>query len=111
MVLGNWSRKDTLYGGDAGYSVPSSGDLAAQLAEAIGKLPRFEPMEATQPEEKAVPAFVPPPPERHIGEGSFFVGDDRTIYQVEGGQTATGHLLRRAAQDRRHAQRPQDRRV
>ena len=32
------------------------------------------------------PAFVPPPPERHIAEGSFFVGDDKVIHQVEGGQ-------------------------
>ena len=31
-------------------------------------------------------AFVPPPPERHIAEGSFFVGDDKVIRQVEGGQ-------------------------
>ena len=32
------------------------------------------------------PAFTPPPPERHIAEGSFFVGDDKVIHQVEGGQ-------------------------
>src|SRR5262249_23293878 len=32
------------------------------------------------------PSFTPPPPERHIGEGSFFVGDDRIIYQSQGGQ-------------------------
>ena len=30
MVLGNWSRKDTLYGGE-GYSVLGNGDLAGQL--------------------------------------------------------------------------------
>ena len=30
MVLGNWSRKDTLYGGE-GYSVTGNGDLAEQL--------------------------------------------------------------------------------
>ena len=30
------------------------------------------------------PAFTPPPPERHITEGSFFVGDDRIICQVLG---------------------------
>ena len=34
----------------------------------------------------AAPAFTPPPPERHIAEGSFFVGDDKVIHQVEGGQ-------------------------
>ena len=32
------------------------------------------------------PAFTPPPPERHITEGSFFVGDDRVIRQVTDGQ-------------------------
>src|SRR5262249_33649708 len=32
------------------------------------------------------PAFTPPPLERHISEGSFFIGDNRTIYQSEGGQ-------------------------
>ena len=37
-------------------------------------------------QEEPAPAFTPPPPERHIGEGSFFVGDDRIIYQSEGGQ-------------------------
>ena len=37
MVLGTYSRQDRLY--DAGYSVKSSGDLAAQLATAIRRLP------------------------------------------------------------------------
>ena len=32
------------------------------------------------------PAFSPPPPLRHIAEGSFFVGDDRIIRQMEDGQ-------------------------
>src|SRR5208283_33784 len=30
MVLGHWTRKDTLYGGE-GYSIRGNGDLAAQL--------------------------------------------------------------------------------
>ena len=30
MVLGTWSRKDTLYGGE-GYSVAGNGDLSGQL--------------------------------------------------------------------------------
>ena len=38
MVLGNWTRKDTLYGGE-GYSVTGNGDLAEQLKDAIGRLP------------------------------------------------------------------------
>ncbi len=41
MVLGTWSRKDTLYGGE-GYSVTGNGDLAGKLKDAIGHLPRFE---------------------------------------------------------------------
>jgi N12 class adenine-specific DNA methylase len=85
MVLGTWSRKDTLYGNE-GYSVQSNGDLAQQLNQAIDRLPRFAPLQASPAEENPAPAFNPPPPERHIGEGSFFVGDDRVIYQSEGGQ-------------------------
>ena len=38
MVLGEWSRQDTLYGAE-GYSVKSNGDLGSQLKEAIVKLP------------------------------------------------------------------------
>jgi predicted RNA methylase len=38
MVLGDWSRKDTLYGGE-GFSVIGNGELAAQLKEAINRLP------------------------------------------------------------------------
>src|SRR5262249_27605788 len=41
MVLGNWSRKDTLYGGE-GFSVTSDGDLGEKLREAVTRLPRFE---------------------------------------------------------------------
>lgn len=85
MVLGNWSRKDTLYGGE-GYSLTSNGELNSQLKEAIGRLPEFAPIQPSQEEAPAAPAFIPPPPERHIGEGSFFVGDDRVIYQSQGGQ-------------------------
>ena len=43
MVLGTWSRKDTLYGGE-GYSVAGSGDLSGQLSDAIHRLPQFEPI-------------------------------------------------------------------
>ncbi|WP_437186526.1 DEAD/DEAH box helicase family protein [Planctomicrobium sp. SH668] len=85
MVLGNWTTKDTLYGGE-GYSLTSNGDLAQQLGQAIGRLPEFAPIQPSKSEEPAAPVFVPPPPERHIGEGSFFIGDDRIIYQTDGGQ-------------------------
>ncbi len=86
MVLGSWSRKDTLYGGE-GFSVTSNGDLAEKLKAAVSRLPRFENRQATPDQkEESAPAFIPPPPERHISEGSFFIGDDRIIYQSEGGQ-------------------------
>ncbi|MCX7392549.1 MAG: DEAD/DEAH box helicase family protein [Planctomycetales bacterium] len=85
MVLGAWSRKDTLYGGE-GYSVKSNGDLAGQLRQAVERLPKFEAIRATAIESETAPAFVPPPPERYIDEGSFFVGDDRIVYQSQGGQ-------------------------
>ena len=84
MVLGDWSRKDTLYG--EGYSLTGTGDLAGRLRQAIDRLPRFAPVEASPAESQPAPAFTPPPPERHIGEGSFFVGDDRVIHQSEGGR-------------------------
>jgi N12 class adenine-specific DNA methylase/SAM-dependent methyltransferase len=83
MVLGSWSRKDTLYG--EGFSVTGNGDLAEQLREAIRRLPEYAPLQSSAPA-AAAPAFTPPPPERHIAEGSFFVGEDRTIRQVLDGQ-------------------------
>ena len=82
MVLGTWSRKDTLYA--EGYSVVSNGDLDVQLREAIGRLPK----QALRPPRAATvtPVFTPPPPQLHLSEGSFFVRDDRTICQIEGRQ-------------------------
>jgi N12 class adenine-specific DNA methylase len=51
-----------------------------------------------RPNPPPAPAFVPPPPERHFAEGSFFVGDGREIHQAEGGQgqpiTYGGTLLK-----------------
>ncbi len=102
MVLGNWSRKDTLYGGE-GYSVTSNGDLGEQLHQAISRLPEFSPVQPqlaleqpgqpsrrlAAPEHREVESqrgFVPPPLERHIGEGSFFVSGDGAICQMTDGQ-------------------------
>ena len=85
MVLGAWSRKDTLYGGE-GFSVTSDGDLAQQLVIAVGRLPEFAPLDPSPGEEKPAAAFTPPPQLPHIGEGSFFVGDNRTICQSVAGQ-------------------------
>jgi N12 class adenine-specific DNA methylase len=85
MVLGQWSRKDTLYGGE-GYSVTGNGDLPQQLKQAIQRLPEFAKGKATQAETEPTQQFTPPPPQRHITEGSFFIGDDRVICQSQGGQ-------------------------
>lgn len=87
MVLGTWSRKHLLYGDELAYSVASNGDLAAQLKTAIGRLPELAPApESDSPAITPAPKFIPPPPEKHISEGSFFVGDDRQIYQSIGGR-------------------------
>jgi N12 class adenine-specific DNA methylase len=90
MVLGTWTRKDTLYGGE-GYSVTGSGNLAEQLKESVQLLPQFARQQESTAETSSIqngspPTFAPPPPERHIGEGSFFVGDDRVIYQSQDGK-------------------------
>jgi N12 class adenine-specific DNA methylase len=90
MVLGSWSRQDTLYG--EGFSVTGTGDLARQLNDAIGRLPEYAP--ALAPHAPAPPSrrslgkggFTPPPPLPHIAEGSFVVGEDRVIRQVTDGQ-------------------------
>ena len=86
MVLGDWSRKDTLYG-TGGFSVLSNGDLATQLNAAIRRLPEGHAVQSVAERPNPPPAFIPPPPEKHVAEGSFFVGDDRVIHQVEGGQS------------------------
>jgi N12 class adenine-specific DNA methylase len=86
MVLGTWSRKDTLYGGE-GYSVTGNGDLLSKLNEAIGRLPRFDTGQAAAPlQEEQAPLFPSPPPQRYIAEGSFFVGDNRIIHQLQDGK-------------------------
>ena len=95
QVLGNWTRKDTLYG--EGYSVTSNGELADQLREAVGRLPEahfrssgeINGNSAENPQKTPLNsvknAFTPPPPERHVTEGSFFVHDSR-IHQMTDGQ-------------------------
>ena len=88
MVLGTYSGKDSLYG--EGYSVLSNGDLAEQLKAAVERLPRFDTtLLSSEPliVKSATPSFVPPPPERHIAEGSFFVHEGRIHQMVDG--TAT----------------------
>jgi hypothetical protein len=72
MVLGTWSRKDTLYGGPDHYSVDANGDLAPKLQDAIRRLPHFAPLEITPVQDAQRATFTPPPAQKHIGEGSFF---------------------------------------
>jgi N12 class adenine-specific DNA methylase len=84
MVLGTLSSKDSLYG--SGYSVTSSGDLAQQLGQAIRLLPEATALLASPTREEASTPFSPPPMLPHIGEGSFFVRDDRAICQTISGQ-------------------------
>ncbi len=85
MVLGDWSRQDTLYG--EGYSVTGSGDLAEKLRAAIGRLPQLATGQAAPAAPTPAPTFTPPPVLPHLAEGSFLVGADKTIRQIEGGQT------------------------
>ncbi len=86
MVLGTWSRQDTLYG-DTGYSLQPSGNLAQQLPAAIRRLPEFDPLPLLADGQEPAPAFTPPPLAAHITEGSFFVADDHTICQCLSGQS------------------------
>ncbi len=83
MVLGTFSRKDSLYG--TGYSVTSTGELAESLDRALEHLPRFAPL-ALRAAPEAPTAFVAPPPEPHVTEGSFFVRDGR-VHQVLDGRS------------------------
>jgi N12 class adenine-specific DNA methylase len=90
MVLGTWSRKKTLYG--EGYSVTANGELAAQLRDAIQRLPEFVPPRSTSAPELSPARFEPPPLERHIAEGSFFLDDRGNICQlVEGRSVLVTH--------------------
>jgi N12 class adenine-specific DNA methylase len=85
MMLGTPSLKNTLYHGE-GYSLTANGELSAQLQEAIGRLPRYDTHELQSPEQPRAPSFTPPPFERHINEGSFFIGNDRIVCQLQNGQ-------------------------
>lgn len=85
MVLGTWSTQDTLYGGE-GISVLGTGNLQSDLERAVQQLPRFEPLAVAAKSPESAPTFVPPPAERHVSEGSFFLSPQKIVHQVEGGQ-------------------------
>jgi hypothetical protein len=57
MVLGTWSRHDRLYAGE-GYTLRATGDLAAQLAAAIQRLPQG--VYTAHPSAPAHPASLSP---------------------------------------------------
>jgi SAM-dependent methyltransferase len=85
MVLGTWSRDHRLYAST--YSVMAQGDLSERLKDAVQHLPEgvfTGKAHDTQP--ALPPSFTPPPPLAHIAEGSFFIGDDKTIVQWIGGE-------------------------
>jgi N12 class adenine-specific DNA methylase/SAM-dependent methyltransferase len=85
MVFGKWSGADTLYPG--GYSLTPTGDLGAQLRDAIGRLPSAEQPRRVTAEPYAPPAaprFVPPPPEGHVTEGSYFAHEGRVHQMIDG---------------------------
>ncbi len=93
MVLGRWSRKDTLYGGETAYSLTGNGDLPEQLKTAISHLPQAAQLPASPAHESTAPLshrslgeFTPPPADRHISEGSFFVDEKGFIRQLVEGQ-------------------------
>ena len=92
MVLGNWTLQKRLYGDDS-YSVKGNGELAEHLRGAVKRLPQAPaaPVPAAndhvRPQlHQAATRFIPPPPDRHIAEGSFFIGEDRTLRQIDDGQ-------------------------
>src|SRR5262249_55470503 len=84
MVLGVWSRQDTLYG--EGFSITSNGDLARQLHDAMRLLPESAPLPACPIGERPRLPFAPSPAVPPLGEGIFYLGANRTICQCLGGQ-------------------------
>ena len=65
-----------------------NGDSGLQLEQAVYRLPVFSPLPPSASSEIHQPAAAVtlPPPERHISEGSFFVDNDRIVYQSLGVQ-------------------------
>ena len=88
MMLGTPSRKDRLY--DSSYSLVGYGNLDDRLHAAIRTLPEGVAVPPTVVEPEAALSttstpFTPPPPLRHLTEGSLYVSDDRIIRQIEDG--------------------------
>jgi len=94
MVLGTWGRKNMLYNDPASYSVKSNGDLAEQLRDAVQTPAGIRTVAAISRQEKTARAFTPPSPLKHIGEGSFFLDENRIVCQSIGGQSVPVRLWR-----------------
>ena len=107
MVLGTWSRKDRLYDARLQRHLqrrPGRATRGRHPAAARGRR-----IHRRLRRNAAQPAFTPPPPDRHIAEGSFFVGDDSIIRQVEDGQAVPvtyGGVLLKADGTRPAGDRP-----
>ena len=105
MVLGDWSRKDTLYG--EGYSIVGRGDLETDLDQAIHyRLPRFAPT-ATRRAAESDPYAGLCARRRRIGtspRAASLLPTTGSICQMEGGQAVPvvygGTALRRRHDDR-----------
>lgn len=90
LVLGDWSRQDTLYGSEQEYSLVGDGKLAGRLEKAMPArwaYPADEPEDEEEAVEAPAPAAVPAG-DWAAHEGRFIVGDDRIVRQVEGGSLA-----------------------
>ena len=87
MVLGEWSRKDRLYGGADGYSVTSDGDLGVQLRTAIGRLPQLERATSSVRSGSAASSSTRALSPAHVTEGSFFVGAGGAIFRSCDGES------------------------
>jgi N12 class adenine-specific DNA methylase len=85
MVLGTWSRHDRLYAGE-GYTLTTTGDLAAQLVAAIQRLPaRVYTAHRTAPASLDRAPAPLPPLEPHLTEGSFFLTETQALMQIQQG--------------------------
>ncbi|MBL8891559.1 MAG: DEAD/DEAH box helicase family protein [Planctomycetaceae bacterium] len=85
QVLGTYSPENQLYG-HSGYSILGTPDFTEKLAAATDRLPEFRtlpPLSSFEMQQNT--NFTRPPPLRHLSEGSFFLGQDHQIYQVENG--------------------------
>ena len=103
MVLGELDPQGHAVRRRRDYSLLSNGDLTEQLREAIGRLPEGAVMPLSYTRRIFRKRSTPLPPlERHITEGSFFVGDDKTLLQVQNGEAMPVTYGEQALEGGRH---------